>query len=284
MAEPGIASLMRTHPIERVHLYVREDSPEASRLAERAVRYLSEHGVEMLREPSPVEPRPGAIVMAVGGDGTLLKAYHDSRGTLPLIGVKDGTYGLLMELDEGNLHKGLKRLVEGDYEVVTHPAVRLEGVPVSPALNEVLLACGIRGKASKFSVYVGEAFVNSFIADGLIFATPLGSMAYSLSAGGPLVDPRVQALVAAPLAAWPPSMIVPVTSFVAPMNIEVRVESNRDLVGIIDGQVEVPLQREARIRLVRDGPRFARMYPEPEGFYGRIVERAGRWSARKNVK
>ena len=114
---------MRTHPIERVHLYVREDSPEASRLAERAVRYLSEHGVEILREPSPVEPRPGAIVMAVGGDGTLLKAYHDSRGALPLIGVKDGTYGLLMELDEGSLQKGLKRLVEGDYEVVTHPAV-----------------------------------------------------------------------------------------------------------------------------------------------------------------
>ncbi len=284
MAEPGIASLMRAHPIERVHLYVREDSPEASRLAERAAGFLSDHGVEILREPSPVEPRPGAIVMAIGGDGTLLKAYHDSRGALPLIGVKDGTYGLLMELDEGSLQKGLKRLVEGDYEVITHPAVRLEGVPVSPALNEVLLACGIRGKASKFSVYVDGAFVNSFIADGLIFATPLGSMAYSLSAGGPLVDPRVHALVAAPLAAWPPSMIVPVTSFVAPMDIEVRVESNRDLVGIIDGQVEVPLQREARIRLVRDGPRFARMYPEPEGFYGRIVERAGRWSARKNVK
>jgi len=253
-------------------------------LADRVVRHLSEWGVEILREPPPVEPGEGAVVMAVGGDGTLLKAYHDSRGVLPIIGVKDGTYGLLMELDEESMDKGLRRLVSGEYEVVTHPAVRLEGVPVSPALNEVLLACGIRGKASRLSVHVGGAFVNSFIADGLIFATPLGSMAYSLSAGGPLLDPRVHALVAAPLAAWPPSMIVPVTSFVAPLGVEVRVESNRDLVAVVDGQVEIPLQREARVRLISKGPKFARVYPEPERFYGRIVERAGRWSARKNVK
>ncbi len=268
---------MHGDPITKAYIFVREDNESALKLADKTVKFLLERGVDVVRE-NEQEPQAsrGSVVIAIGGDGTLLKAYHITRGRLPIIGVKDGTYGLLMELNEKNLLSGLERLCSGDYEVVTHPSVDLVGFDVSPAVNEVLLACGIRGKASKISVYVEDILVNKFISDGLIFASPLGTMAYSLSVGGPLLDPRVHALVVTPLAAWPPSMTIPVNSIVLPPGTEVVVKSTRRLVAIIDGQVEVSVGTNARVRLVEEGAMFAHIYREPESFYSRIVERAGR--------
>ncbi len=268
---------MRGDPITKAYIFVREDNESALKLADKTVKFLLERGVDVIRE-NEQEPQAsrGSVVVAIGGDGTLLKAYHITKGRLPIIGVKDGTYGLLMELNEKNLFFGLERLCSGDYEVVTHPSVELVGFDISPAVNEVLLACGIRGKASKISVYVEDILVNKFISDGLIFASPLGTTAYSLSVGGPLLDPRVHALVVTPLTAWPPSMTIPVNSIVLPPSTEVVVKSTRRLVAIIDGQVEVSVGTNARVRLVKEGAMFAHIYREPESFYSRIVERAGR--------
>ena len=268
---------MRGDPIAKAYIFVREDNESALRLANKTTEFLVEKGVEVIRESeeAPKADR-GSVVIAIGGDGTLLKAYHTTRGRLPIIGVKDGTYGLLMELNERNLFFGLERLCNGNYEVVIHPSVDLVGADISPAVNEVLLACGIRGKASKISVFIEDILINKFISDGLIFASPLGTTAYSLSVGGPLLDPRVHALVVTPLAAWPPSMTIPVNSVVLPPSTEVTVKSTRRLVAIVDGQVEVPVGTEARVRLTREGVRFAHVYREPESFYSRIVERVGR--------
>ena len=144
-----------------------------------------------------------AIVL--GGDGTLLKAARDLIDSdIPLLGVNLGTLGYLAEVEIGNVEQALDMLLSDEYviedrrmlEVCVYPGEqRQDGF----ALNDIIISrCGSL-QVLQFDIYVNGQFLNGYSADGMIVATPTGSTAYNLSAGGPIVEPGASLLLLTPI-------------------------------------------------------------------------------------
>lgn len=144
------------------------------------------------------------LVLSVGGDGTFLRAARvASRSGIPVLGVKVGRMGFLTEVEPGEAPAVLERMLDGSARIEERLAIVAEGSELDPqwALNEIIVEKGARHRLIRLAVFVDDAYVTTFSADGVIAATPTGSTAYSFSAGGPIVSPTVPCIVVTPVAA-----------------------------------------------------------------------------------
>jgi NAD+ kinase len=146
------------------------------------------------------------LVVAVGGDGTFLRAAHlASRGNVPVLGVKVGHMGFLTEVEPDGAPRVLERILAGTVRIEERLAVLAESESgaFQPqwALNEVIVEKSARHRLIGLAVEVDDTYVTTFSADGVIVATPTGSTAYSFSAGGPIVSPSIAGTVVTPVAA-----------------------------------------------------------------------------------
>lgn len=282
---------------------------EASRaLAEALVAALAQRGAEARllsawEARELLEPRLTGLNWAVvlGGDGTVLRmaGILAERG-VPLIGVNFGRLGFLAEvspedalavipilLDEPGRAEDRLMLRAGSatvLEPILHDGddvVRAIGGParqgaVAIALNDVFVGRGRVAHAVRIEVAVDGRPLIQFSADGLLVATPTGSTAYSLSAGGPVVTPGMRALLLTPVVPHP----APVRTMVLPdcSVIDITLRSDEESVCSIDGQRHymVPSGTTVRIEAAEHPARFLRL-GEPETFYQTLVERISRW-------
>jgi len=145
------------------------------------------------------------LVVAVGGDGTLLHAARHVAGReVPLLGVNRGRLGFLTDISPEHMLQAIDAILAGDYlaERRSMLAARLAGRPDDEALlavNDVVLQKGETGRMLDFTTVVDGVYVNTHRGDGLIVATPTGSTAYALSCGGPIIQPNVNAFVMVPI-------------------------------------------------------------------------------------
>jgi NAD+ kinase len=142
------------------------------------------------------------MVLAVGGDGTMLGAVqHAVSWDVPVLGFNLGTLGFLTEAEPDDLTDVVKRLTSGDFEVESRltVAASIRGVR-AVGVNDVVVEKIDSTRLVSLSVVIDGTEFATYRADGLIIATPTGSTAYSFSAGGPVVDPHVDALVLTPVA------------------------------------------------------------------------------------
>lgn len=148
-----------------------------------------------------------ALIISIGGDGTMLRAAQYAHAAdVPLLGVNQGTLGYLTEVDESDETKALEAIFAGEHEVEERMMLACEVVGTEErhdfvGLNEVLVERGSRHRLVRLLVSVGGEHLGEFNADGVIVATPTGSTAYALSAGGPIVSPRASCLVVVPVSA-----------------------------------------------------------------------------------
>jgi NAD+ kinase len=213
------------------------------------------------------------LVLAFGGDGTLLEAARivaHAESDVPLIGVNLGRLGFLTESDRLELTDTLDALVAGRGRIETRLMIegRVEqsGAAASYrlALNDIVVTRSALSRMTEIDIDVDGQFVSRVKADGLIVATATGSTAYNLSAGGPIVHPSVDALVLTPIA---PHTLTQ-RPLVLPAAVEVRLrpalDAQSEVIVTFDGQYGVPLatgdvvhiRRAARpLRLVRTSPR-----------------------------
>jgi len=191
------------------------------------------------------------LVLVLGGDGTLLSmadCIGRARLRVPILGVNFGSLGFLTEVTLSELYPSLESAVSGAAHVEERLMLRThitrEGKPFADhiALNDVVVTKTARSRMIDLSVSVGEEFVTRVKADGLIIATPTGSTAYNMAAGGPIVQPSVDALVLTPIA---PHTLTN-RPIVIPGRFVVHVQPNmdaRDEVFLtIDGQAGFQLQ------------------------------------------
>ena len=146
------------------------------------------------------------LVIAIGGDGTMIRAAKLALfNEIPVLGVNAGNLAFLMglETDEMTL---LNKLLTKDYYIEERLVVRIdvfnkknESVMSDYCINDAVFARGAAIKLSSFELYCDSRFINSYTSDGLIIATPTGSTAYNLAAGGPIVDPRVEGIILSPI-------------------------------------------------------------------------------------
>ena len=134
-------------------------------------------------------------VVALGGDGTLLRAVHEFPG-IPVLGFKIGGLGYLSSVAESDFGAALEALAEGRYRVSERCMLQLGG---HAALNDIVLTREMSGHSALLDLEADGKLVTHYMADGLIFATPTGSTAYSLAAGGPVLMPDSASVVVTPL-------------------------------------------------------------------------------------
>ena len=194
--------------MNRFYMITNKDKDPEFRVTKKIKAFLESRGrVCRLEEDGPM-PDGCDCVLVLGGDGTLLKAARDlGENDVPLLGVNLGTLGYLAELDVHMALEGLSGLLSHGPAVVEE-RMMLKGtlyrqgraVGSDIALNDILAGRSSGFKIVRFNVYVDGEFLSAYAADGVIVATPTGSTAYNLSAGGPVVDPTASLLVLTPVA------------------------------------------------------------------------------------
>ena len=140
------------------------------------------------------EGNPDAVVV-LGGDGTMLSAVHLYPG-VPLLGLNLGSLGYLASVDETQFDDAIAALASDRFTISRRAALKVREVN---ALNDVVISRGVSGHAIRLDFAVDGARVTRFVADGLVIATPTGSTAYSLAAGGPVLMPASQSVVVTPI-------------------------------------------------------------------------------------
>jgi NAD+ kinase len=215
-------------------------------------------------------PRQVDLVLVLGGDGTLLamaKAIAESGHDIPILAVNFGSLGFLTEITRPEIYESLDRILNGraahDLRMMLRAIASRAGQPqvTHLALNDVVFSRTALSRMIELSVSVGDQFVTTVKADGLIVATPTGSTAYNLAAGGPIVHPSMDALVLTPIA---PHTLTN-RPIVIPTERDVRVQSTSSNAGdevfvTVDGQTGFGLQQgdelsiakaERKLRLIR---------------------------------
>lgn len=243
--------------------------------------HASARGIDVVTNPEPGEIAAMDIVIAVGGDGTMLDAARRARpeGT-PLIGVNAGTLGFLTEVAPSAVTELVDRLAAGDYTVVEHMTLRgvLPSGAEMDALNDIVTEKSLAERIVGLSLSVGGSAVADYRADGLIISSPTGSSAYSFSAGGPLVDPTLDAIVVTPVAAhdlFTRSLIL------APEGrLEVTVTGDRDAIIHADGKPYGPLRAGETVTVARGPFRDRIIRFGSGGFAGTVRDAIGRRHAR----
>ncbi len=172
----------------------------AERIADRAASL--DVNVAVLA-PGETMPTDADVVVGVGGDGTLLQAVSLAHpADLPVIGVNLGTVGYLTDVEPEDIDQMVDALAAGDVmelQRMTLTATLPDGSSFD-AINDVVLEKVMSQRVVQLDVEINDNHFTTYRADGLIVATPLGSTAYSLSAGGPILDPELDALILTPVA------------------------------------------------------------------------------------
>lgn len=195
--------------MERVGLVVHPTRPVLDAV-EVVEGWTEQRGLELVQVAIGQQPRvapPGTVsacdlIVALGGDGTILKALHASAGTrTPVLGVAYGSLGALTAVPTAGLRTALDRFVSGQSRLRELPAlvVRAGEERISSAINDMVIARG-RGSQLLVDLYVDGELYARLAGDGVVVATALGSSAYSMAAGGSLLDPGADAFVCTPLA------------------------------------------------------------------------------------
>ena len=194
----------------RVAFYVHPTRPEAAALAERAMAWLTGRGHEVtsaLAVDGAVTVAGADLLVSLGGDGTLLRAVDSALAAgVPVLGVNLGLLGYLTEIEPAGLEDALAKWLAGEYRVEERMTLAVtvhgpDGTLLADvcALNEATVEKTVPGHTVRVAASIDDTPFVTYAADGLLLATPTGSTAYNLSARGPLLSPRLRAIVLTPV-------------------------------------------------------------------------------------
>jgi NAD+ kinase len=176
------------------------------------------------------------FIVSVGGDGTILRTIHRMNDPIPILGINMGTLGFLVDVEPKEAEKTLNQLIpQFEVDERSRLKVLLNGKSLSPATNEVALITASPAKMIEFEIIVDGSLMEDFRADGVIIATSTGSTAYAMSAGGPIVDPRVDAIVMVPMAPFKLSSRPWVIPGDSTIEVKLKLPLKEALV-VVDGQ------------------------------------------------
>ena len=219
-------------------------------------------------------------VIVGGGDGTMLHAAQATMGSkVPLLGINLGSLGFLTSIRAGEIPSVLPRILRGEYGVSERAVLsaKLQGGKSSwCALNEVSLAPGVGQLMVRIRVKVGGEFLTEYHADGLLVASPTGSTAYSLSAGGPLVSPKAQVMVLTPVCAHAMAQRPLVVGEREGVELSLGSADGAAVIRL-DGSKVGHLGRGKSLQVTVSKPMVRLMHPMGSGFYGLAREKLG-WS------
>jgi NAD+ kinase len=268
----------------RIVLISRIDDDEALSFTASLARHLKElgHAVSFEKgtarhlgeEGVPFEEFDDDLVVVVGGDGSVLLTVHRMRRQIPILGINWGEVGFLASLEPEEAEAFFATHTDG-FEVEQRMRITLsvQGEEIGTALNEAVIVTDRPAKMLRFSVTVDGKTAERFRADGILISTPTGSTAYAMSAGGPIIDPRIEGYLIIPLAPYMLSSRPHLISSGRTLDIQLETEKPAHLV--IDGQSTYELDKNTCIS-VRKAEVPARFVRVGKPFFEKVEQKLRR--------
>jgi len=273
--------------IERVAILSRHADPHVADLMTLLVQHLTKAGIVVLarREMSldlavervdEIDLAANAdMLIAIGGDGTMLYAGNLARDFgVPLLGVNRGRLGFLADVSPDDMLNSVDQILDGNYScefrlLLSATLSRAGGDSVTAiAFNDIVLQRRETGRMLDIVTSINDSYVNTHSGDGLIVATPTGSTAYALSCGGPIVDPRLDAILVVPVC--PHTLTDRPVVIPANQTIDVRVLEREDTKAEImnDGNTIGPIGPEDVLSISASDKRIQLIHPPGYDFFG----------------
>lgn len=241
-------------------------------------------GADVDEDLQPIDKQIAAeadLVIVLGGDGTMLRAARlVEQRSVPILGVNLGGLGFLTESTVDTMYDALTSVFAQEFSIDSrlrlqaclrrHNGEQLERT----ALNDAVISKGTSGRMITTSIQVDKQFVTRLRGDGLIIASPTGSTAYSMSVGGPILDPRLETLVLAPISPHTLThrpLLVP-----SQVLLEVRVTGAEEATVTFDGQIGIPLNHEDRLT-ISASPHRTRLIRFPDRTYYDVLRNKLKW-------
>jgi NAD+ kinase len=272
--------------IKKVAILVKPEDSEAFETGQELSAWLKGLGVEVIGEPlvlskiadsdspSAVEAGTGAdLIVVLGGDGTMISAARlIGDRDIPVIGINYGGLGYLTEFRIEEIHDALETVLRGEFVAEERAMLEVEHINGESTslrgrvLNDVVINKTVLARIIEIDVSLNGEFVNRFRADGLIIATPTGSTAYNLSAGGPIIHPGVSSVVITPICPFTLTNRPLVVSDDSEIEVCLRNESDGVML-TLDGQVGAPMKLNDRLRIRKSKTVFKLIRPTNRNYF-----------------
>jgi NAD+ kinase len=265
-----------------VGIAARLDRLEAVSLAVEIAKYLRERGLNPVFESQLASQVKEAgesldkmavdLIVVVGGDGTILRTVHGMRRKAPVFAVRMGMIGFLADVDPNGALPSLERILEG--RCVRDDCIMLSNnVGLPDALNEVRVGTETPEQMVEVEVLIDGTRIARDRVDAVLVATPTGSSGYALSAGANIVDPRLKAIVIAPICPLSQNF----KPYVAPSNVEVTIKPVREdeVVILVDSQFRKKVLPAEGVKVKKSKKKIT-FLRTGENFYERLTRRLGR--------
>ena len=240
---------------------------------------------ECLVENIPKTPADLSCVVVLGGDGTFLSAIRWIQDTgVPILGVNLGAFGFLTECSDDRLFPIMEDVIDGNF--VTEERILLraqvlrdgEQIVCQIVLNDVVVNKEALARTAHIITHIDDHYLTTFKADGLIVATPTGSTAYSLSAGGPIIHPSLETIIITPICPFTLTNRPLILSDTATIKIELE-ERDSDVFLTFDGQVGLPITSHDAVIIKKASHTIRVLRPGDLNYYNVLKDRL-RWSGR----
>jgi NAD+ kinase len=271
-------------PITRIAIVGHQKLPDTEKEAVAIAAYLSERGIEtqhgyLYDETIYRKVKQGEfdILIALGGDGTMLRAGHlGGPSDVPILGINLGRFGFLSEIARDQWKEFLDRMISGDYWLEKRMMLFAEQWRADAllgkwdVLNEVVVSRGQIIRPIHITLQVDGRFLTTYVADALIAATPTGSTAYALAAGGPILPPELRNILLVPVA--PHLSLDRAIVLAEGASVSITVEVEHQAVFSIDGQVPIGLTDDDRVN-VYASPHVVKFirFQDPGYFYRNLT-------------
>lgn len=283
--------------MKKIGIICKIGRPEPVEILREFLPWLREKGYEVFLESRPAEalgvqgyaseqiPGLADMIIVLGGDGTMLSVARlvGSRG-LPILGINLGGLGFITEINRNEIFSAVEKVLAGDCSVeeriMLSAFVYRNDTQIADfiVLNDVVINKGALARIIELETYVNAFYVSTFKADGLIVATPTGSTAYSLSAGGPILYPTLNNIIMTPICPHTLTnrpIVLPDDAFI---EVIVRSESE-DVLLTLDGQVGFSLQKDDKVAIKKSGFTTKLLIPRERDYFQVLREKL-KWGGR----
>lgn len=277
----------------RLGMVIHGRRPDAMAAARRAVTQLTDSGVQVLAEEEVLaEFAPGSVqslnapdaradvILSLGGDGTLLRgAQYALSWDAALLGVNLGRVGFLAEGEADALPTLLEQVVHGNYETERRAVLSVQTKGQQwYAINDVVMSRGGYARLITVTALVDGELAGRYIADGLVVATPTGSTGYSLSAGGPIISPKVDCMVLTPICAHSLQHRPTVVQGSAQIHLLLGSDAPQSACLQVDGQTRAQLDDGAVVEISRADRTLRLIHTGDQPFFNLVREKLTEWT------
>ena len=287
---------------ERVILFARQHRANkgVNETLHRLIQFLAENAIETYLDndtsahfsldlPMLSEAQMGKkhdLIIVVGGDGSLLSAARMAiKVNVPVIGINRGRLGFLTDILPQEIDTKLLDVIQGEYQeelrfllqakIHDDNSVFFEGT----ALNDAVLSRGNETHLVEFEMYIDKKYVCHYRSDGLVIATPTGSTAYSLSAGGPIMNPNLNAMLIVPLFSHTLSSRPLVIDGESQIDLLISKKNETNLIVSCDGQESHPIKQEQHVTVAKNSQQLRLLHPLDYHYYETLRIKLG-WQSK----